>query len=292
MIRKDKCMIARPDPRYPDPKILRNEVNSMCDSLMEILLESIPEDAIAGIYFKGSGHKEWESPLDYVPEISDVDIHLLFSDDQSVERYLGTTEQAIEIQKKLEKRYLEKVAEPYHFPRPQLMVLNLLLQEKDFVSSPKNTISVLFGGEYPVSDCSNHERIMRIDCNHLLEEEEFILRFPLHIIDKPSKYLWQSLRNLVWHISPIGARVLSIMGMAYEKAWSMNRTRIIAHLKEVGEQKLAQDYTQFYLDCWKYFLSRYRDTDVGRSAIIAGIKALLRGVERAKLGVKSCNHTF
>ncbi len=280
------------DEHYPDPNILKKEIKCILDAYMEVLFETIPRLDIAGIYFKGSGYKEWETPLDYVPEISDVDIHLLLSDDQSVERYLGTTEQAIEIQKKVEKRYLEKVAEPYHFPRPQLMILNLLLRERDFVSSPKRTISVLFGKEYPVSDCSNHERIVNIDCSHLLDEEEFILKFPLHIIDKPSRYLWQSLRNLVWHISPIGSRVLSIKGMPYEKAWSMNRTRIIAHLKEIGEQRLAQDYTQFYLDCWEYFLSRYRDTDVGRNAIMAGIKALKRGVELAKSGVRSCNHTF
>ena len=275
-------MIIAWDADYPDPKALRKEVHSMRDSFKEVLLESIPKDKIAGIYFKGSGQKQWESPLDYVPEISDVDIHLLFVDDACVERYLGTTEQAIHIQSQVEKRYLDKVAQPLHIPRPQLMILNQLLQEKNFMSSPKSTISVLFGRDYPVGDHTTQEKIAHIDRSHLLEEEEFISKFPLHVVDRPSKYLWQSLRNLVWHVSPVGSRVLSMRGVPYEKAWGSNRTIIVTLLKEFGEHHLAHEYTQFYVSSWEYFLSHYADIDAGRSAVVAGVKALRGGVEAAK----------
>lgn len=254
----------------------------MLEAFVEVLFEAIPKSDIAGIYFKGSAQKKWESPLDYVPELSDIDIHLLFSDDSSIEKYLGMAEKAINIQSKVEERYFSKIPKPIHIPRPQLLVLNGILDEEDFISSPKSTITVLSGKDYPEPNSKVLERIKQIDCKHLIDEEQFLLKFPLHIVDKPSKYLWQSLKNLIWRVSPVGSRVLSIMGTPYEKAWGINRTKIVALLKEVREHQLVQDYSQFYLSAWDYFLSNYTDTDIGRKAIIHGINALGKGIQIAK----------
>jgi hypothetical protein len=66
---------------YPDPALLRREALCLANAFAGALLEMIPEQDIAGIYLKGSTLKEWESPIDYVAEVSDVDIHLLFADD-------------------------------------------------------------------------------------------------------------------------------------------------------------------------------------------------------------------
>ena len=270
------------DDKYPDKKVLRKEITCMLESFVEVLLKEIPGSEIEGIYFKGSGQKEWDSPLDYVPEISDIDIHLLFSADSTVEKYFGTTEKAIAIQSKVEKKYFSKTVKPVHVPRPQLVMLNPVLKEKDFVPSPKSTISVLYGKDYPEPDCNVLKRLRRIDFQHLMNEEEFILKFPLHVVDRPSKYLWQGLRNLVWHISPNGSRVLSIKGSPYEVAWGINRTKIVSLLEELGEHQLVQEYTQFYLSAWDYFLSQYKDTDAGRNAVVAGINALSRAIDIAK----------
>ncbi len=254
----------------------------MLDAFVEILFEAIPRSNIAGLYFKGSANKEWDSPLDYVPEISDIDIHLLFTDDASLGKYLGTPEQALDIQSRVEKRYFSNNKKPYHIPRPQVMVLNLMLQEDDFVSSPESTISILYGKEYPQAECRDEKKITQVDCKHLLDQEEFIKNFPLHIVDKPSKYLWQSLRNLVWRVSPVGSRVLSMTGTPYTKAWGINRTKVVALLQALGENELVGDYSQFYLSGWDYFLSNYADTEAGRRAIISGINTLRRGIEIAK----------
>lgn len=270
------------DEKYPEKKVLRKEITCMLEAFVGVLLEEIPESEIEGIYFKGSGQKEWDSPLDYVPEISDIDIHLLFSDDSVIEKYFQTTEQAIAIQSKVEKKYFSKTEKPVHVPRPQLVMLNPVLKEEDFVPSPRNTISVLYGKDYPEPDGNVLKRLSRIDCQHLMDEEEFLTKFPLHVVDRPSKYLWQALRNLVWHISPIGSRVLSIKGVEYEKAWGINRTKIVALLEELGEHQLVQQYTQFYLIAWDYFLSQYKDTDAGRNAVVAGINALSRAIDIAK----------
>ncbi len=267
---------------YPDREVLRKEVNFMLEAFVEVLLEEIPKSAIEMIYFKGSAQKNWESPLDYVPEISDVDIHLLFTDNSSTEKYLGSTSKALHILSKIEKRYFLKTEKPLHVPRPQLVILNRLLQEEDFIPTPKSVVSVLYGKDYPKPDYSDQERMRAIDCNRLIEEENFLSEFPLKIIDRPSKYLWESLRAIVWHVSPVGSRVLSIKGISYEEVWTMNRTKIVAFLQELGEHQLAQDYTQFYISAWGYFLSDYSDTEAGRKSLLAGVNALSKAVEIAK----------
>ena len=61
---------------YPSKSALRREVQAAIDSWVEVLLDRLPDGAVRGIYFKGSAQKAWDSPVDYVPELSDVDLHL------------------------------------------------------------------------------------------------------------------------------------------------------------------------------------------------------------------------
>ena len=211
-----------------------------------------------------------------------LDIHLLFSDDSSIEKNLGSTSKAIDIQSKVEAIYFSKAPNPLHVPRPQLVILNQLFRNEDYIPSPQNVVSVLYGKEYEKPDYSNPEKIRLIDCNRLISEEKYLSRFSLHVIDKPSKYLWDSLKGLVWRVAPTGPRVLHILGMPTEKAWGINRTKIVSFLKEMGEYQLAQDYSDFYLFGWKYFLSNYSDSNAGRSALMSGINVLNRGVEIGK----------
>ena len=270
------------DDQYPDQRILQNEIGYRTEAFVEVLLEEIPKSEIEGVYFKGSAQKEWESPLDYVPEISDVDIHILFSNDSSIERYLRSMDKATHIQSKVEERYFSKAPKPVHIPRPQLIILNSLQRDEDYIPSPKSAVTVMYGKDYPEPDYSNVEKIRFSDCKRLISEEEFISRFPLQIVDRPARYLWEALRTLVWHVSPSGPRVIHILGIPTEKAWGSNRTRIVSLLRETGEHQFAEDYARFYLSGWQYFLSKYSDTDAGRSTVISGIRALNKAVEIAK----------
>jgi hypothetical protein len=69
------------------------------------------------------------------------------------------------------------------------------------------------------------------------------------------------------------------------RAWSLNRTRIISSLSELGEDDIATVYRDFYLLAWAYFLSGYADTEAARRAISAGVEVMARGVAAArKLG--------
>jgi hypothetical protein len=276
-------MVATWSARYLDRDRLRREVQCLAECFVEALLDSIPRPEVRGVYLKGSAKKRWESPIDYVPEISDVDMHVWFIEDDSWRRHLGTVSQALEVQRKVELRYRSEVSQPLHEPRPQLILMNKLMTELDgFVFSPRRTVQVLYGEDYPAGDYSNPDRIRRGDCGRLIEDEEYLGKLPLQVVDKPGRYLWESMRALVWRVSPIGPRVLHISGVGTEEAWSQNRTRAVSMLRDLGHGSLADGYTRFYLSAWDYFLSGFKDTDAGRSAIGAAAQALTEGAEVAR----------
>ena len=87
---------------------------------------------------------------------------------------------------------------------------------------------------------------------------------------------------LVWRVSPTAPRVLHISGMDTEEAWSLNRTAIVPALVDLGHKELADRYVDHYLSAWRYFLSSYKDTDVGRAAVMAGADCITMGAEVAR----------
>jgi hypothetical protein len=261
---------------------LRREVECMVAAYVAALQAAIPAEEIAGIYFKGSAQKRWDSPLDYVPELSDVDVHLLFDDDEAEAKYLRAPEQALELQAAAEAAYFEKVPEPLHVPRPQLLVLNSVINEPDFIQTPAEAITVLHGGDYPAGAPPVPEKVKALDAKRLSGEAEYLARFPRHAIDKPATYLRVALRGMVWRVSPSGPRVLYVLGVPFAEAWTANRTRLVALLEDLGERDFADRYARFYLSGWDYFLSAYGDHDAGRRALLAGIDVLRRGVEIGK----------
>ena len=264
--------------RYPSRDRLRAEVDCLAACFLEQLLESIPEGEIRGLYCKGSSNKAWESPLDYVPEVSDVDMHLWFHDDDAWRRYLQTVPQAMAILEGVEARFRARVPEPLHEPRPQLIVWNKIAAEReDVVHSPRSTVTVLYGEEYPKADYSEADAIRRHDANNLVHDSEWAMISGLDVVDKPGRYLWQALRPVTFRVSPAGPRVLHLLGLGTEDAWSMNRTRATAAMRERGLDGLADDYTGYYLSSWDYFLSGLKDTDAGRAAVAAAVRVLDRG---------------
>ena len=263
----------------------------MAESIVEALLDEIPPEEIRGIYLMGSGQKEWDSPIDYVPEISDVDIHIQFYSNTVWRQYIGTVPLAIEIQHKVEMLFLSKISKPLHTPRPQLLVINKMMHEFGFVYSPRHAVRVLYGEEYPIADYSDPNYSRPGDCDKLMNDEAYLTDFSLHLIDRPGKYVWESLRPLVWRVAPVGPRVLHISGADTEIAWSVNRTHIVSMLQELGQPELARHYLEFYLAGWEYFLSRYESSDAGRSVISAGVEVLTRAAKIARNWLASHQRT-
>ena len=224
---------------YPDKIALKREARTMAEVFAEALLAHVPPDQVAGIYWKGSAQKEWTSPVDYVPELSDVDIHVLFVDEAVEERYLGAAEQGLKVQEEVERRYAAKIPKPLHLPRPQLIVLNRMLKDPDYVGPASGTVTTLFGREMEHGGVGEPARVHDIARRQLLELAEAIRAFPMQAVDKPGKFLWQMLRQIVWRVSPAVPKVLVLDGVDPDEAWGLNRTGAILRLGSAGRKELA-----------------------------------------------------
>ncbi len=247
------------------------------------MLALTPEDEIRGIYLTGSTVKPWDSPLDYVPEVSDVDIHVSFRDDSSWRKHLDTVPRALEVRAAIEACFEKRCPQPLHHPRPQLLVLNKLMAERQgFVYSPQSTVVVLHGEAYPQDDYSNPDTIRRHNAADLVERAEFAQQVPLLAIDRLWTHARDLLSQLTWRISPVGPLALHLSGLDTEHVWTLNRTQATAALHDVGLASLADPYRAFYLSAWDFFLSGFTDTTACRAAIASGTHVLTEGAEIAQ----------
>ena len=79
------------------------------------------------VYSKGSALKDWDSIIDYVPTLSDVDIHIMTTDANQ----LFTSDrkgflQAMNVSKQYEETFLTERPDYLHITRSQVMQLNRL----------------------------------------------------------------------------------------------------------------------------------------------------------------------
>ena len=263
---------------YSDPELLRHEVSCMTDAIVETILDRIPRDEIRAIYLKGSAKKLWDTPIDYVPEASDIDIHVWFHDDEWERALFGDLEQAIAVQRDIEGRYRRKCRQPIHTPRPQIMIMNSLLDKPGYMHSPPDSVRVLLGEGYPAADYSAVDEIERAKCHDLLNFADILDRYPYRVFDRPDKYLAELFRDLSYRVSPVGPIILQLAGVDPMTVWSMNRTRVTGALEDIGEGSLANAYVGYFLARWRWFLSDGDDLDALRDAVRGAIGVL----ERAK----------
>ena len=261
---------------YPDPARLRHELSCMAEAIVETLLDRIPKDEIRAIYLKGSAKKRWDTPIDYVPEASDLDIHLWFHDDDWEQSLFSDIDQAIAVQLDIGARYRRKCLQPIHIPRPQIMIMNTLLRRPGYMHSPPDSASVLFGNDYPVVEYSATEEIKRNKCHDLLNFADILERYPYRVFDRPDKHLAELLRDLSFRVSPVGPILLQLAGGDPMTVWSMNRTRVTRALEDIGEGSLATDYVGYFLARWRWFLSSGDDLDALRDAVRTALKVLER----------------
>ncbi|MCY0990235.1 hypothetical protein OV203_24050 [Nannocystis sp. ILAH1] len=262
---------------HPDPLRLRAEVDGMTSAYASALLEHVPREDIVGLYAKGSAVKPWDAPLDYVPELSDVDLHILVRDPARLDAHIGGLRGALDLQARAEVLYFERVRDPLHVPRPQLVALNALKDQPLYVPSVASTVRVLLGAPYPTATALDAAAIRRVDAASLLQHEDYVARLPWQVVDTPAKFLWGRLRDLAWRVSPTASRVLSALGLPYAEAWGVNRSTAVQRLEALGEPALAASYAAFYASAWDFFLSGYTAGDAARRAILAGAETLERG---------------
>lgn len=263
---------------YPDPERLRDEVSCMSDAIVETLLDNVPKDEIRAIYLKGSAKKQWDTPIDYVPEASDLDVHVWFHDDEWEHSLFTDLDQAISVQTDIGVRFRTRCPQPIHTPRPQIMVLNTLLRRPGYMHSPPDSARVLFGEDYPVADYSAVDDLKRYKCHDMLALADIVERYPYRVFDRPDKYLAELLRDLSYRVSPVGPIILQLAGLDTMTVWSMNRTRVTRALEDIGERALTETYVGYFLARWRWFLSGDDDLDALRDAVRTALEVL----ERAK----------
>ena len=266
---------------WPGKEVVRAEVEVFAGVVHDVLTDAIEPGALRGLYYKGSSAKAWDSALDYVPEISDVDFHVWLRSDDDVDAVFGSLDLAFDVQAKLERVYLDRVSSPVHIPRPQIVIMNRLLAKPDYTPPAPHQDRVLVGEPSP-SATYDAVAIRRTDCKMVLSHDNYIKTLPGSVIDKPGRLIWDSLRILCFRVSPSGPRALHLLGAPTELAWESNRTRVHGELKHLGYDQLADAYAEYYLSGWAYFLSDWRDTDAGRRAIQSGVEVLTMTADVAR----------
>ena len=261
---------------YPDPEHLRYEVSRMTEAIVETLLDNIPKDEIRAVYLKGSAKKRWDTPIDYVPEASDLDVHVWFHDDEWERSLFSDLDQAFKVQRDIEGRYRRKCPRPIHTPRPQIMIVNNLLRRPGYMHSPPDSVAVLLGQDYPTADYSAVDELKRYKCQDLLNFADIVDSYPYRVFDRPDKYLAELLRDLSYRVSPVGPIILHLAGLDPMAVWSMNRTQVTRALEDIGEGGLVETYVGYFLARWRWFLSHDDDLDALRDAVRAALEVLGR----------------
>jgi hypothetical protein len=267
------------------PAEYRSEVNAMKAAYLETILEVIPRAALRDVFFKGSAFKPWDDLVDYVPELSDVDIHVWFQDDDGFDKTFPTLEAALEFSAKAEARFFAACPKPLHVPRVQLIALNELLRYESFVSNPAGNPHSHFGLEYPSGQNPDPDVIRANDSRNLLEEAEQAVNLikPERMVDKHSKDFRAILCDLGERIGPLASRVVSMCGSSSEEAWGgHNRSNLLLKLEAQGQHDLVSSIRGFYGNSWTYFLSQNRDGNAARSTIRHAAKALEMGGQLAQ----------
>ena len=259
---------------YSDPGLLKRDILAMEAAIVEALFSVFPKNAVVGIYAKGSAAKNWSSPVDYVPEISDLDIHVKITDRYAEKNPLSEIGGSMAFQRVMESRFLKARPNPAHFPRPQILFLNYIGYIPDFVPSPMTTVKPLHGEPYDDRTDITGERYLKTILQTADELKRNFHLISQRFFDKLGKYNFTAIRSISYRVSPAGPMLLIAKGFPFRNAWEANRSEVITNLIELGYGDLAGLYRNFYLFSWRYFLSNYADFESSRGALTNGFNFL------------------
>lgn len=267
--------------RFPNPQVLRAEVDAMVEAIVGALIDNLGKE-IEGLWLKGSAAKPWETPIDYVPELSDVDIHYRVSKSQG-SAGLEDLDRALALHREIARRFNAAQPSPIHVPRPQFISVDQIEQLSDYIPSPAATVQTLHGAPPSTPLTIDEAAVRAIDARSLLEagHPDFLRKAISDLVERPGRHLYTALRHLNWRVSPAATRALSVLGVDYSSAWSANRSQAVRLLRLQDEVELADQFSAYYEGGWEFFLSNWCDEDAGRAAFSAGVKVLRQGAEIA-----------
>lgn len=257
----------------------------MADVVTDALLATLPGSSVRGIYYKGSAVKPWDSPIDYVPEVSDVDLHVWFLDEASAtgSAAMVDIDGGLRRHELVEQAWHERRPTPAHVPRVQVVVMNEFARDASYVPSPAASVRKLHGEPYPQHPF-DVERVRRDDAGALLDpgHEAAIRKVAFDLVETPAHHVRKLVRMVSWRVSPIASRVRSILGDDYDAAWGECRTAAVLRLVELDQPDVARHLVDYYSACWRLHLSAWTDGAAARTALAAAAAALRASADVAR----------
>jgi hypothetical protein len=247
---------------------LRAEAHGMAQAYLDALVSSCEPGSLIGVYVKGSAYRPWDSVIDYVPELSDVDIHVRLT--RSACDRLRTLPAALDLAEAALATFRHAFPGALHTPRPQLFFLDDLEDSPGYMPAPRGCVHTLLGPDHEAGTRAQYEACRSADADRFREDARFILGgLPGKVIDRPGRLIWSAVSTLTWRVAPAGPRLLTQLGADPYDAWSWNRSRVVAALLRHGRPAVARAYADFYLAGWDGFRSRFEDAAAGRRALVA-----------------------
>ncbi len=250
-------------------KKARHDIRMCLQVWSEVLRENLGE-RLRYAYAKGSAVKTWDSAIDYVPVVSDVDIHVYLSDDAGL--FAGCDDpfkRSMEVSSRFETVFYQREPDPLHLPRTQIVLLNDVMKQEGFTMPRLRDVQPIVGNP-DFSSQSSPETIRHQDLTNLRGLGEFLDAVPLKTIDRAGFDFWSLIRTMIWRVSPAPVRLLTQNHDDPLEVWSWNRTRVAEELKTQGHELLEQHYRGFYEAGWRLFISGFTSSEDFRGMVNHG----------------------
>jgi len=260
---------------------LKRDVDVCLETWSGVIRESLGSRAIYA-FAKGSAVKNWDTFMDYVPLVSDVDIHLKIADDAEFFPGEGAFEWAMGLSSRYEDGFREANPDNLHVPRTQLVILNEIQKQDDYVPPMPREVRTMFG-EPSVRQPQPPEVIRRIDLERLREDGKMLGDLHRSVLDRTGLDLWVTIRqHLCWRVSPSPYRMLSQIFPDPLEVWSWNRSKVYSELLRRAFGEIANPYMSYYRSGWELFDSGMTSYPALREMVGLGYRVVLASLEAAE----------
>ena len=261
-------------------KQAKKEVDS-CLNIWKQIFEENYSKSIEYAYAKGSATKNWDTYIDYVPVLSDVDIHIKIKEHSRFLDDDNSFHESVNISELYETRFLEQNPNYFHLPRMQIIKINDLEKKIDFVH-PRITGIIPIYGKPKLTGNPPNDELRQIDMKNLLELGDFLPTIPMSMVDRTGLDLWSLVRRINWRVSPSPVRILTQTSSDPLSLWELNRTSITEELEKHDLHLISESYKDFYYEGWIAFMEDFTNSQSMRRIISNGFEVLKLCLEEGR----------
>lgn len=189
---------------------LRSQLAEYATRAAEVLSSVYPD--AQSILWKGSALKPWDGPYDFIPRLSDLDLHVYRP---------GGLENVWNVRRAL----FDATG-----PVPGETMLQLLVIDADSIPDEwtlfEETYEVLVGDAPPKTE-TNEPEMRERDIRDIERFEVNAADIRRGVVDRPGSELWPYLRRVRWMFPTVLNRVASVSGHSPALIWTLNRTGVL-----------------------------------------------------------------